>query len=152
MGFTFEKRPELTICGETYEVDLTDTGFVEGVVLDFTAILQKYEVYQALQAELSSKMENLTEEDLRDISQRLTQANREIAEHGRHFIIQVLGQEAYDRIFSQRRPNSMEHLALCSYIYEETVKSRESILEKYIDQPNRGGAERWSRDQHFQTV
>ena len=41
MEFQFQERPALEIRGRRYEADLSDVGFLEAVVTDFSAILRE---------------------------------------------------------------------------------------------------------------
>lgn len=53
MEFQFQERPALEIRGRRYEADLSDVGFLEAVVTDFSAILREYEELARAREKLS---------------------------------------------------------------------------------------------------
>lgn len=54
MEFQFQERPALEIRGRRYEADLSDVGFLEAVVTDFSAILREYEELARAREKLSA--------------------------------------------------------------------------------------------------
>ncbi len=140
MGFCFQERPGLEICGRCYEVDLADVGFIEAVVSDFSGLIGEYETLAAMRGQLSvSEAAGLSPEAATELANRLTDCNRRLIFLARGFIEKTLGEEAYADIFAGRRPNSADHVELCTYIYEAAIKSREGVVSRYVlpDQPNR---------------
>ena len=63
------------------------------------------------------------------------QKNKELLLECQGFIHGTLGVEEYNEIFAGRKPNSVEHLKLCVYIFNEIMKDRTKVLEEYIDLP-----------------
>lgn len=63
------------------------------------------------------------------------QKNKELLLECQGFIHGTLGVEEYNGIFAGRKPNSVEHLKLCVYIFNEIMKDRTKVLEEYIDLP-----------------
>lgn len=54
MKLQFQERPALEIRGRRYEADLSDVGFLEAVVTDFSAILREYEELVRAREKLSA--------------------------------------------------------------------------------------------------
>ncbi|MPN43082.1 hypothetical protein SDC9_190641 [bioreactor metagenome] len=119
----------LDICGQQYTVDLTDIGFIEGVVLDFSGIMKKRDELQALREQL---LNHSSEEQINETARALTAKTGELCDLGERFIKRTLGDEAYAGIFADRARNAAEHLELCAYIYGEAIRSREGTVSKYV--------------------
>lgn len=150
MGFEFRERKPIEICGKQYDVDVTDTGFINGVVTSFPAILSKYQAFAQLQKDVSEKiLGGVDDSEIESLSQRLKEENEALGRHAADFIISVLGAESYDEIFASRKRNTVEHIELCTYIYSEVVGQREELISKYIDLP--GGDTDADHADHSQT-
>ena len=140
MGFEFAPHNELEICGKKYPLDATDTNFINGVVTEFPRIFAQYDVLSAMQKDLlQNRQKELTEDGLKEVSQKMLEENRKLAEYARNFIVETLGQEAYDEIFTKRAPNTAEHIELCAYIYSEVIQQRDQIVSRYLNPPGKAG-------------
>lgn len=132
-GFDFDRKPTVKICGKEYECDPTDNGLIEGTARDFPRIL-------ALTARFQEARENpprdLTE--AKKLEEWVLGVNRDLAEACRDFIVGCLGEEAYAEIFRQRRPNSAEHVKLCTYLYGYIMEGRAELVRQYLDLPGEG--------------
>ena len=81
------------------------------------------------------QQEMVSSPDKEEAFQKLVQEYQDLIDHSRAFIQKALGKAAYEEIFAGRRPNSVDHVNLCAYIYEEILKGREKIVSLYIDLP-----------------
>ena len=75
---------------------------------------------------------NLIKNQKEDSRQKLIAANEKLMKDCRDFIIGCLGEKEYNEIFAQRRPNSTEHLNLCTFLYKSLFAGREKLLEEYL--------------------
>ena len=140
MEFQFQERPALEIRGRRYEADLSDVGFLEAVVTDFSAILREYEELARAREKLSADRA-LSAEECRNTSRQLARCSERLVELSRGFIEKTLGKEAYAAAFCGRRPNCAEHIRLCADIYETAAKGREKVVNRYVlrDKPVQRG-------------
>lgn len=142
MEFQFQERPALEIRGRRYEADLSDVGFLEAVVTDFSAILREYEELARAREKLSAdRVAALSAEECRNTSRQLARCSERLVELSRGFIEKTLGKEAYAAAFCGRRPNCAEHIRLCADIYETAAKGREKVVNRYVlrDKPVQRG-------------
>lgn len=135
-GFEFEEKGTLNICGKAYAVDVADAEFIDAVVNNFAHIAEQAQNLVQLKKNFeAAKKENLREEKILQASKELIDGSRIISDEGKNFIQKALGHEAYAEIFKDRRPNVIDHINLCTYIYTEALKQREDLLQEYIDSP-----------------
>ena len=142
MEFQFQERPALEIRGRRYEADLSDVGFLEAVVTDFSAILREYEELARAREKLSAdRAAALSAEECRNTSRQLARCSERLVELSRGFIEKTLGKEAYAAAFRGRKPNCAEHIRLCADIYETAAKGREKAVNRYVprDKPVQRG-------------
>ena len=131
MAFQFDAKPQIEICGKSYDFDITDCELIEGLATDFPMILMIAQEFQEMQERFRSK----PDEGLRDA---FLSKNTELLESCRAFLCKSLGTKCYDEIFSKRKPNSAEHVKLCAYLFEHISREREQIVTKYLDLPKEG--------------
>ena len=142
MKLQFQERPALEIRGRRYEADLSDVGFLEAVVTDFSAILREYEELVRAREKLSAdRAAVLSAEECRNTSRQLARCGERLVELSRGFIEKTLGKEAYAAAFRGRRPNCAEHIRICADIYETAAKGREKAVNRYVlrDKPVQRG-------------
>ena len=142
MKLQFQERPALEIRGRRYEADLSDVGFLEAVVTDFSAILREYEELVRAREKLSAdRAAVLSAEECRNTSRQLARCGERLVELSRGFIEKTLGKEAYAAAFRGRKPNCAEHIRLCADIYETAAKGREKAVNRYVlrDKPVQRG-------------
>lgn len=135
MGFEFADKPKVEVCGKLYECDITNTDLIECVVRDFPAIVRAGQALEADQNELRGAVAKGDNVRIREISDRSMAHNRELLKCCQAFIVGCLGQEEYNEIFRQRRPNSTEHLSLCTYLFGFIMEGRDKIVSDYLDLP-----------------
>ena len=124
MEFTFDKKPTVRIQGKDYEFDPTNNDLIMGVVNAFPEILKEAKEMQ--------KAFNTLKTQKDDSRPEILAANEKLTKDCREFIIGCLGEAEYNEIFAQRRPNSTEHLKLCTFLYKSLFAGREKLLEDYL--------------------
>lgn len=132
MGFDFETAKTIEICGKAYECDPGNPDIMLGAANDFQEIIR-----------LSNEMEEMQKRFLADdnnqdawaITGQAVRKNTELTEACRRMIQGCLGEDEYNEIFSSRRPNSTEHLKLCTYLFEYLIAGRDKVVEEYLDLP-----------------
>lgn len=133
MGFVFDKKPTIEIDGRLYECDPTDINLIEGVSQNYPKILALGTEFEELKKRLLDTGKNAKE--IQANNEAFIQKNKELLLECQGFIHGTLGVEEYNEIFAGRKPNSVEHLKLCVYIFNEIMKDRTKVLEEYIDLP-----------------
>lgn len=133
MGFVFDKKPTIEIDGRLYECDPTDINLIEGVSQNYPKILALGMEFEELKKRLLDTRKNAKE--IQANNEAFIQKNKELLLECQGFIHGTLGVEEYNEIFAGRKPNSVEHLKLCVYIFNEIMKDRTKVLEEYIDLP-----------------
>lgn len=133
MGFVFDKKPTIEIDGRLYECDPTDINLIEGVSQNYPKILVLGMEFEELKKRLLDTGKNAKE--IQANNEAFIQKNKELLLECQGFIHGTLGVEEYNEIFAGRKPNSVEHLKLCVYIFNEIMKDRTKVLEEYIDLP-----------------
>lgn len=133
MGFVFDKKPTIEIDGRLYECDPTDINLIEGVSQYYPKILALGMEFEELKKRLLDTGKNAKE--IQANNEAFIQKNKELLLECQGFIHGTLGVEEYNEIFAGRKPNSVEHLKLCVYIFNEIMKDRTKVLEEYIDLP-----------------
>ena len=133
MGFVFDKKPTIEIDGRLYECDPTDINLIEGVSQNYPKILAVGMEFEELKKRLLDTGKNAKE--IQANNEAFIQKNKELLLECQGFIHGTLGVEEYNEIFAGRKPNSVEHLKLCVYIFNEIMKDRTKVLEEYIDLP-----------------
>lgn len=123
MEFNFREKPTVRICGKDYEFDPSNNSLLEGVVENFPKIVALAHDFQDIQRKIVST---------KSISSELIEKNTELTLACRDFIIGCLGQDEYNEIFSKRRPNSSEHVELCTFLYRAMMDGREDVLNEYL--------------------
>ncbi len=134
MEFTFDEKKTIEIEGKKYICDSTDVNLIEGVSKHFPRILEIGEEFKKLQKQMISKIGN--PKKAKEASEAFFAKNRELLTECQGFIHGTLGVEEYNEIFSGRRPNSVEHLKLCTYIFKKIMEDRAEILKEYADPPD----------------
>lgn len=127
MEFNFREKPTVRICGKDYEFDPSNNSLLEGVVENFPKIVALAHDFQDMQRQMTDK--NVIPPDLLD-------KNKELLLACKSFIIGCLGNEEYNEIFSARRPNTGEHVQLCTFLYEQMMTGREEVLNSYLGDSN----------------
>ena len=133
MGFVFDKKPTIEIDGRLYECDPTDINLIEGVSQNYPKILALGMDFEELKKRLLDTGKNAKE--IQANNEAFIQKNKELLLECQGFIHGTLGVEEYNEIFAGRKPNSVEHLKLCVYIFNEIMKDRAKFIEEYIDLP-----------------
>ena len=133
MGFVFDKKPTIEIDGRLYECDPTDINLIEGVSQNYPKILALGMEFEELKKRLLDTGKNAKE--IQANNEAFIQKNKELLLECQGFIHGTLGVEEYNEIFAGRKPNSVEHLKLCVYIFNEIMKDRAKFIEEYIDLP-----------------
>lgn len=134
MGFTFDKKPTIEVDGKEYICDPTDVNLIEGISEHFPKLLAIGAQMEEMRANLSLKDKNA--DQIKEQNEAFFAKNRELLTECQGFIYGTLGIEEYNEIFAGRRPNSVEHLKLCTYIFNEVMKERAKVLEDYLDMPD----------------
>lgn len=134
MGFTFDKKPTIEIDGKEYICDPTDVNLIEGISEHFPKLLAIGAQMEEMRANLLVK--NKSADQIKEQNEAFFAKNRELLTECQGFIHGTLGVEEYNEIFASRRPNSVEHLKLCTYIFNEVMKERAKVLEDYLDLPD----------------
>lgn len=130
--FQFDKKPLFEVCGKQYECDITDNEFVEGLANDFPELLKAAQQFKELEQRMKAVKGNVEAEKHKN---EMLSVNAKLLENCKAFIIHSLGQQAYEELFADRRPNSTEHLKLCTAIYVFVVEQRKPIVNQYLDMP-----------------
>lgn len=133
MGFVFDKKPTIEIDGRLYECDPTDINLIEGVSQNYPKILALGMEFEELKKRLLDTGKNAKE--IQANNEAFIQKNKDLLLECQGFIHGTLGVEEYNEIFAGRKPNSVEHLKLCVYIFNEIMKDRAKFIEEYIDLP-----------------
>lgn len=133
MGFVFDKKPTIEIDGRLYECDPTDINLIEGVSQNYPKILALGIEFEEMKKQLLDTRKNAKE--IQANNEAFVQKNKELLVECQSFIHGALGVEEYNEIFANRKPNSVEHLKLCVYIFNEIMKDRAKFVEEYIDLP-----------------
>lgn len=123
MEFNFREKPTVRICGKDYEFDPSNNSLLEGVVENFPKIVALAHDFQDIQRRIVST---------KTVSPELIEKNTELTLACRDFIIGCLGQDEYNEIFHKRRPNSSEHVELCTFLYRAMMDGREDVLNEYL--------------------
>ena len=134
MGFNFDKKPTVEICGKEYECDITSLSLIDGVANDFPKILLIGEELTNMQNELSVAVKKCDAQGILDITKKATEKNKELIEACRAFIFGCLGEQEYMEIFSGRKVDSADHVNLCNYIFNFIMQGREEIVNQYLAQ------------------
>lgn len=117
MGFVFDKKPTIEIDGRLYECDPTDINLIDGVSQNYPKILVLGMEFEELKKRLLDTGKN--EKEIQANNEAFIQKNKELLLECQGFIHGTLGVEEYNEIFANRKPNSVEHLKLCVYIFNE---------------------------------
>ena len=133
MGFVFDKKPTIEIDGRLYECDPTDINLIDGVSQNYPKILALGIEFEEMKKQLLDTRKNAKE--IQANNEAFVQKNKELLVECQSFIHCTLGVEEYNEIFANRKPNSVEHLKLCVYIFNEIMKDRAKFVEEYIDLP-----------------
>ena len=133
MGFTFDKKPTIEIDGRLYVCDPTDVGLIEGILENYPKIIRLGADFERIKSELvkASKDPDKAEEKNKEFLEK----HKELLMECRAFIHGTLGVEEYNEIFAGRKPNSVEHLKLCVFIFNSIMQDRAKVLEEYLDVP-----------------
>lgn len=136
MGFEFTKKPTIEICGKEYECDPTNCDLITGVVNDFPQIVLTGQKIEQKHADLKNALANRETDRVEELGKGIVLENGRLLAHCRDFIQGCLGKEEYEEIFQNRKPNSTEHLEVCTYIFKHIMEGRQKVLEGYIDPPS----------------
>lgn len=140
MGFEFDQKQTITICGQEYECDITNNDLMAGLMRDFPRILAIAEEIRVADAEMRSQLQVANAESYQKQYESLGVKNVELTEACRDFIHGCIGESEYEEIFANRKPNSTEHLKLCSYIFDHVMTCRNALVQEYLDLPEAGHA------------
>lgn len=124
-GFTFAPKPKIKINGREYVCDATDNDLLVGVAHGWPKILRITEQYMQLRDDVLAKRENI------NTAEQMIACNKRLLAACQEFIYGTLGREEYNEIFAGQRPNSADHLQLCTYIYSWIMQGRANYLEGY---------------------
>ena len=135
--FNFAPRPTVKICGQEFDLDITDVGMISAVIDSYSQLAMQY-------AALKQAQEKMTgDEDLQTKLNRVEEANRNLYETAKGFITRVLGIKGYDAVFEGRKPNSVEHMQLCNFLYGQLLLNRNTYIEyKMQTEENEGEEEK----------
>lgn len=128
MVFIFDTPKTVKICGKEYECDPGNPDIILGASKDFQEIIR-------LSHELEGLQKDATDMNAWALTEKAIQKNLELTEACRRMIKGCLGETEYQEIFSRRRPNSTEHLKLCTYLFQYLTDGRDKVVEKYLDLP-----------------
>ena len=95
MGFTFEKKPTVEICGKEYECDIASLSLIDGVANDFPKILMIGEELTAIQEELNYAVKKCDAQAILEITKKATERNKKLIEACRTFIFGCLREQEY---------------------------------------------------------
>lgn len=131
MGFKFDEKPMVEICGKQYECDPADSGLIAGIVRDFPRLLMLGAEFAALDEEAKAAVKEPGKHA--DYAEKVQAKNEELLQAAQGFIQGCIGVEEYNEIFAGRKPNSAEHISLCTYLYKHIMGQREKVVAEYID-------------------
>lgn len=120
MDFAFHEKPTIEICGKKYECDPTNNDLIVGAFSDFPRLLQASQRLLAA-LRMGGDVPKILDETLR---------------LARDFIVGCLGQDVYDEVFAGRKPNTTEHIELCTHIYNYLCAGRGAYLSQYEEEQN----------------
>lgn len=130
MGFAFNAPKMVEICGKKYECDPGNPDIMLGASRDFQEIVALANRMKTMKVPAAA-----TDEAARAATDEAIRTNLELAKACRRMIEGCLGETEYQEIFSCRRPNSTEHLNLCTYLFEYLTAGRDEIVREYLDLP-----------------
>lgn len=133
MGFSFDAVKTVEICGNEYECDPGNPDIVLGASRDFQKIIGLSHELKALTT--PKKDDENADAAALALTQEAIDKNMELLKACRGMIEGCLGEKEYVQIFSSRRPNSTEHLKLCTYLFRYLTEGRDKLVEKYLDLP-----------------
>ncbi|NLS84146.1 MAG: hypothetical protein GXZ14_00830 [Ruminococcaceae bacterium] len=122
MGFEFDIKKKIEICGKLYECDASNNNLILGVMLEYPNVVA------SARAVLALKGKQCTADEVAAANEALLTAC--VA-----FIEGTLGVDEYKQIFAGRHPSSADHLQLCAYIYAFLQSGRGKVVEAYLDEP-----------------
>ena len=125
--FSFKQKPTVKICGREYEFDPTNNDLLQGVVANYPKILHIAADLQQLLRDLKTGKADYSS---------VFEKNQNLLLTCKAFIIGCLGEKEYNEIFSQRRPNNVEHVELCTFLYRAMMQDRENMLMEYLGDEN----------------
>lgn len=125
--FNFKRKPMVKICGKEYEFDPSNNDLLKGIVENYPQILHIAMDFQKMQRELTAGKVHY---------QALLDKNKDLLTACKGFIIGCLGEAEYNEIFSHRKPNSTEHVELCTFLYQSMMEDREDVLKEYLGDEN----------------
>ena len=121
--FDFAPRPTVKICGMEFDLDITDVGMISAVIDRYSQLTEQYVALKQAQEKMVGN------EDLQIKLSRVEEANRNLYETSKGFITRVLGIDGYDAVFKGRKPNSVEHMQLCNFLYGQLLLNRNTYIE-----------------------
>lgn len=130
MGFVFDTLKTINICGKEYECDPGSPDIILGASKDFQEIIQLSRELEGLQKDAPA-----SDKDAWALTDQAIQKNLDLTQACRRMIEGCLGEAEYQEIFFKRRPNSTEHLKLCTYLFQYLTDGRDKVVEKYLDLP-----------------
>lgn len=125
-GFRFREKPKIVINGKEYVCDTTDNGLLEGVAHGWPKVLRVAEKYMQLRDSLTA------EQKPTNAAEQMIACNKRLIEACQEFLYGTLGRAEYQEIFAGQRPNSADHLELCTYVYSWIMQGRARYLEGYM--------------------
>ena len=121
--FNFAPRPTVKICGMEFDLDITDVGMISAMIDSYSQLVEQY-------AALKQAQENMIcDDNLQAKLNRVEEANRNLYETAKGFITRVPGIEGYESVFKGRKPNSVEHMQLCNFLYGQLLLNRNTYIE-----------------------
>ena len=121
--FNFAPRPTVKICGMEFDLDITDVGMISAMIDSYSQLVEQY-------AALKQAQENMIcDDNLQAKLNRVEEANRNLYETAKGFITRVLCIEGYESVFKGRKPNSVEHMQLCNFLYGQLLLNRNTYIE-----------------------
>ena len=133
MGFQFAQPKTVEVCGKDYPCDPGNPDILLGAARDFQEIVALANRLKAL-----ALPETATDSEAMEATEEAMQVNLALIAAGRRMIEGCLGEQEYQEIFHKRRPNSAEHLQLCTYLFEHLTAEREKVVQGYLDLPKEG--------------
>lgn len=133
MSFVFDSKPTVDICGKLYECDPTDNDLIAGVSSDFPNIIQLAGELSELQKQCATAFADPINSS--NIQRCVVEKNTELTKACRAFIFGCIGEQEYAEVFTNRRPNSTEHVKLCIYLFDFIMGGREAVVAEYADPP-----------------
>lgn len=133
MGFSFDPVKTVEVCGKEYPCDPGNPDILLGAARDFQEIVALANKLKTL-----ALPETAGDAEAMEATEAAMQINLALIAACKRMIEGCLGEQEYQEIFHKRRPNSAEHLQLCTYLFEHLTAERDKVVQGYLDLPKEG--------------